>query len=64
MIFTERLHPAADGDRCGNPRQNIRQSSGSLVKVSGGGLREPQGSRITQEDLHRKLTWAHEAYRD
>jgi hypothetical protein len=38
---------------------NSRQNSGSLVEKWEEGLTELEGSRIPQEDLHSKLTWAH-----
>jgi hypothetical protein len=45
-MSSERLHPAADGNRCRNPQTNIRQkSSGSLVEELEEGLRELEESR-------------------
>ena len=35
----ERLHPAADGNRCRDTQPNIRQSSGNLVEDLGRGIR-------------------------
>jgi hypothetical protein len=45
QLSSEKLHPAADGNRCRDTQPNTRQSMGSLVEESGEGLRELEGSR-------------------
>jgi hypothetical protein len=59
QLSSERLPPAADGNRGKNPQPNTRQSSGCLVEESGTGLSELERSRTPQEDLWSQLTWAH-----
>ena len=58
QLSPERLHTAADGNRCRDPHLNIRQSSGSLVEEWEEGLRELERSRAPQ-DLQSQLIWAH-----
>ena len=50
---SERLHSENVGNRCRVPQPNTRRNSGSLVEEwEEIGLRDLEGSRITQEDLN------------
>jgi hypothetical protein len=53
---SERLHPAADGNRCRDPQPNIMWSLGSPVEEWGEELREPERSRTPQENLQSPHT--------
>jgi hypothetical protein len=55
-LSPERLHPTIDGNRFGDPCTTIRMRSGNLVEELGVGLREPEESRTSQEDLQSQLT--------
>jgi hypothetical protein len=55
QLSSERLHLAADGDKCRNPQPSIRQGSGSIEEESGEGLRI-EGSRTSHEVLQSQLT--------
>ena len=55
-MSSERLHPAADGNRCRDSQPNIRWSSWSLVGELGDRLGDPK--RIgTQQENQSQLTW-------
>jgi hypothetical protein len=48
---SERLHPAANLDKCREPQPNISLSLGNLVKEVEEGLKEPEISRTPQENM-------------
>jgi hypothetical protein len=48
-LFSKRLHPTINGNKCGDPQPNIRQWSVSCVDELGIELREAEGSRTLQE---------------
>ena len=58
-LSSERLHPAADGNRCRDPQPHIRWSLGSLIEELGEGLKDQKGTGIPQEDQERQDTWTH-----
>lgn len=59
QMISERVHPAADGNRYRDPLPNNNSSSGNFVEQGKKGLRELEGSRTPKEDLQSKLIWAH-----
>ena len=50
-----------DGGRCRDPLPNISQSLRNSKKEGEEGLKEPEKSRTTQENLQNQLTLAHMA---
>ena len=57
LLSSERLHSAADWNRCRDPQPIIRWNSGSLMEELWEGLRAPKGIGTPQEDQQHLLTW-------
>ena len=56
LLSSERLHPAASGNRCIDPQPNIRWNLGSLVEDLGERLRDQKRTETPQEDQQSQLT--------
>jgi hypothetical protein len=54
---SERLHPAADSDKCIHPQLNIGWKLGTLMEELGKGLRAPKEIGTPQEEQQSQLTW-------
>ena len=59
-MSAERLHPAADSDRCRHPQPNRGWSLGTLMEE----LRVLEGIGTPQKDKQNQLTWTLTALRD
>jgi hypothetical protein len=56
-VFSERLYPAADWNRCRDPQLSIGQRSLTPIEKSGKGLKVLRGMATPQEDQQSQLTW-------
>jgi hypothetical protein len=63
-LSSERLYPAADGNRCRGLQPNIGRSLGILMEEFVEGLRALEGKGTPQEDQQSQLTWTLRAFRD
>jgi hypothetical protein len=47
-MSSQRLHPAAEGNRCRDPQPNIKQGLGNPAEEGEERLKDPEGSRTSQ----------------
>ena len=57
QLFSERLHTAADRNRCRDPQLNIRWSPRNLVGELWKNLRDPEARGTLHEYLQNQHTW-------
>jgi hypothetical protein len=55
----ERPHPATEGNRCRLSQKYIKWSFGNFVDEEEEEFKEPEGSRIPQENPKNLLRWTH-----
>lgn len=57
QLSSERLHPATHGHRGRDPQPHIKWSWGNPAEDGEEGLKEPEDSRVPQENIQNRLSW-------